>query len=117
VSNLYKDLKNRDILQEPVVEVTGMKCTPYLIIDSTYAIHIFLQNNWRSPQDEDKKRYDSAMNLGRVVIENIFGTLKNKRQILKHLNSKVDRAPKITITCCWLHNYCELWNQPKPRVS
>jgi hypothetical protein len=49
-----------------------MKCTPYLIADFTYHIHIYLQNNWRLPQDEDKKRYDIVMNLGRVVIENIF---------------------------------------------
>jgi len=56
------------------VEVSGMKCTPYLIIDFTYPIHIYLQNNWKTPQDEDKKRYDSAMNLGREVIENVFET-------------------------------------------
>ncbi len=55
-----------------------MKCTPYLIANSTFPIHIYLQNNWRSPQDEDKKKYDNAMNLGRVIIENVFGTLKNK---------------------------------------
>jgi hypothetical protein len=60
------------------VEVSGMKCTPYLIADSTNPIRIYLQNNWRSPHDEDKKKYDNAMNLGRVVIENVFGTLKNK---------------------------------------
>jgi hypothetical protein len=41
VSNLYKDLRNHDILQEPIVEVSGMQCTPYLIIDFTYPIHIF----------------------------------------------------------------------------
>jgi hypothetical protein len=58
-----------------------MKCTPHLITDSTYPIQIYLQNNWRPPQDEDKKRYDSAMNLGIMVIENVFQTLKNKWQI------------------------------------
>ncbi len=78
MSNLYRDLRNHDILQEPIVEVSGMKCTPYLIANSTFPIHIYLQNNWRSPQDEDKKKYDNAMNLGRVIIENVFGTLKNK---------------------------------------
>jgi hypothetical protein len=78
VSNLYKDLKNHDILQEPIVEVNPMKCTPYLIADFTYHIHIYLQNNWRLPQDEDKKRYDIVMNLGRVVIENIFWNFKRQ---------------------------------------
>jgi hypothetical protein len=51
---------------------------------------------------------DSAMNLERMVIENSFGTLKNMWPMLKHLNSRIDKTPKITIACCWLHNNCEL---------
>ncbi len=76
-----------------------------------------VSKNWKSPQHENKKRYDSAMNLGRMIIENSFGTLKNMWPILKHLNSKVDKTPKITIACCWLHNNFELWNQLELKVS
>jgi hypothetical protein len=32
------------------------------------------------------------MNKGKVVIENAFGSLKNQWPILKHFNSKVDKA-------------------------
>jgi hypothetical protein len=49
------------------------------------------------------------MNLRRVVIENAFGYLKNRWRISKHFNSKVDKTLPITIACCVLHNYCEMW--------
>jgi hypothetical protein len=26
---------------------------------------------------------------------------------LKIFNSRVDKAARITVACCWLHNYCE----------
>jgi hypothetical protein len=40
----------------------------------------------------DKIRYDFNMNKNKVVIKNAFGSLKNKWTILKHFNSRVDRA-------------------------
>jgi hypothetical protein len=85
-----------------------------LIGDSAYPIRTYLQKNWRSPQDEEKKRYDSTMNSRRVVIEMAFGSLKNRWSILKNFNSRVDKAAKITVACCWLYNYCELRNLHEP---
>jgi hypothetical protein len=87
-----------------------MRHTPYLIANFAYPIHTYLQKNWKSIHDENKKRYDSEMNLRRMDNENAFGILKNMWPILKHLNSRVHKTPKITIACCWLHNNCELWN-------
>jgi len=49
------------------------------------------------------------MNYGKVKIENAFTFLKNWCKILKFSNSNVDRALAIVITCCVLHNYCEMW--------
>jgi hypothetical protein len=48
------------------------------------------------------------MNKSRVLIENAFGTLKNRWRILKKINVRVDRAPMITLACCTLHNFCQL---------
>lgn len=53
------------------------------------------------------------MNKGKVVIENAFGSLKNQWSILKHFNSKVDKVAKVTITCYVLHNFCDMWKEPK----
>jgi hypothetical protein len=57
------------------------------------------------------------MNSKRVVIENAFGSLKTRWKILKHFNSRVDRATKVTMVCCVLHNYCELCGEPEPKVA
>jgi hypothetical protein len=60
----------------------------------------------------DKIKYDSNINLRKVVIENAFGSLRNRWRILKHFNFKIDKASLITILCCVLHNYYEMWGAP-----
>ncbi len=57
----------------------------------------------------DKIIYDSDINSRRVIIENAFGSLKNRWQILKRFNSRVDKTSPITIACCVLDNYFEMW--------
>ncbi len=53
------------------------------------------------------------MNLRRVVIENTFGSLKNRWRSLKHFTSRIDRTSSIIVTCCVFHNYCEMWSAPE----
>ncbi len=36
---------------------------------------------------------------------------------MKHFNSKVDKASPITIACCVLQNYCEIWGASKPKFT
>jgi hypothetical protein len=57
------------------------------------------------------------MNSWKVVIENAFGSLKNKREILKHFNSIVNKTSPIIVVYCVLHNYCEMWGVLKPRLA
>ena len=59
-------------------------------------------------------RFDSSVNSGRVVIEQAFGSLKNRWRILKGFNMSVDKAALVTLTCCVLHNYCEIHRQRVP---
>jgi hypothetical protein len=68
--------------------------TLHIIDDSTYSIQTNLKKNWKTKNfvNMDKIRYDFNMNKNKVVIKNAFGSLKNKWRILKHLNSRVDRA-------------------------
>ena len=70
--------------------------------------------NVNDPKFQDKRRFDESLNYGSVVIEKAFGTLKNRWRILKNLNMGVDRAAIITLACCVLHNYCEIFSK---RVS
>jgi len=53
----------------------------------------------------------------RVVIKNAFVSLINRWRILKHFNSKVDQTSLITIACCVLHNYYEMWGALEPRFA
>jgi hypothetical protein len=48
------------------------------------------------------------MNKGHVLIDNAFGTLKNRWRILKTFNVRVNQAPMITLACCTLHIFCQL---------
>ncbi len=67
-----------------------------------------------NPTCVDKIKYDSNKNLGKVVIENVFGFLKNGWKFLKHLNFIVN---KIIVACCVFHNYCEIWGVLEPRLA
>jgi hypothetical protein len=67
-----------------------------------------------NPAMVDKIRFDSAFNGGRVVIEQVFGSLKNRWRILKAFNMSVEKVVVVTLACCVLHNYCEMCHE---RVS
>ena len=56
----------------------------------------------------DLYRFDSFVNSGRVVIEQAFGSLKNRWCILEGFNMSVDKAALVTLACCVFHNYCEI---------
>jgi hypothetical protein len=74
-----------------------------------YRIRPYLHKNWKthSALDVDKHIYDFSMNSRRAVIKNAFGSLKNKWHMLKHFNSKVDRATRVVVFYV-LRNYCFL---------
>jgi hypothetical protein len=63
---------------------------------------------------QNKIRFDESLNYGRVVIEQVFGALKNRWRILKILNMGVDRVATITLACCVLHNYYEIFSERIP---
>ena len=72
--------------------------------------------NYKSanPTMVDKMRFDSAVNGGRVVIEQAFGSLKNRWRILKAFNMSVEKAVVLTLACCVLYNYCEIQHEHVP---
>jgi len=57
------------------------------------------------------------MNSSRVVIENAFVFLKNRWKVLKYFNFRINKASPIIIAYCVLHNYCEMWGAPKPKLA
>ncbi len=54
------------------------------------------------------------MSFANVIIENAFGSLKNRWCILKNFNFNVNKTPIVVIACFVLHNYCEMWKILEP---
>ena len=49
------------------------------------------------------------MNSGRIIIEHAYGVFKNQWRFLKHFNMNMDKAATVTLTCCVLYNFCEIY--------
>jgi hypothetical protein len=54
------------------------------------------------------------MRGGRVKVENTFGMLKNRWQILKCLDCDLEQASTYITACCILHNFCQKNGAPMP---
>ena len=86
---------------------------PYIIGDSAFGLCSYMMRNYPdgSPQYTDEHAYNYCHIRTRRVIENAFGRLKNRFQILK-LQSLRDPLwlSKVTRVCCALHNMCTTYN-------
>ena len=67
-----------------------------------------------NPAIIDKMRFDSVVNGGKVVIEQTFGSLKNRYRILKAFNMLIEKTVVVTLACCALHNYYEIQHERVP---
>jgi hypothetical protein len=103
------------------LEIGRLEIRPYLLGDAAYPSRLYLLKNFKpsinDPRFKDKKKFDESLNSGRVVIEQDFGALKNRWRILKNLNMDVDRAVTITLACCVLHNYYEIFSERVPLLD
>ena len=64
-----------------------------------------------NPAVVDKMRFDSVVYGGKMVIEQAFGSLKNRWHILKAFNMLVEKTAIVTLACCILYNYCEIQHE------
>ena len=62
--------------------------------------------------------YNDAQASARVHIEQAFGILKNRWQVLKLVRTRLDKVPSVVYACVVLHNYCileqDIWETPDP---
>jgi hypothetical protein len=86
--------------------------------DSTYPIRQYFIKNYKiyNLAAIDKNQFGVSMNVGQTMIENAFGAFKNQWWILKGILVRVDKAPRIIMACCVLHNFCELHGILEPIV-
>jgi hypothetical protein len=80
---------------------------PLILGDAAYpSVASILKSFDAKDGNEAKMLFDKNIKRGRVIIENCFGWLKNKWQILKRCNvNNLPLVPTVITTCCILHNY------------
>ena len=69
-------MRTREILQEPVLEIGGLKIRPYLLGDAAYPSRPYLLKSFKpsvnDPRFQDKRRFDESLNSDRVVVRHII---------------------------------------------
>ncbi|MCO5611410.1 hypothetical protein L7F22_065663 [Adiantum nelumboides] len=116
-STIYAQMKRNEVLNTPLLEVSGLRVRPYIVGDSAYKPTSFLLKAYKSKGGQDlsqKNVFDRHIAKGRVKVENAFGVLKNRWRILRDLNVNLPLAPLVISACCVLHNFVQLKGEPEP---
>jgi hypothetical protein len=113
-SSIWQKLREKSVLQGPIVRVGDKDVKPYIVGDSAYPLQaqILKPFNARAAGNPAQNLFDKQMRKGRVKIENAFGILKNRWQILKNCRAETERVGRIAIACCVLHNICQRAGEP-----
>ncbi|CAH2015864.1 unnamed protein product [Acanthoscelides obtectus] len=86
-------------------KLTRFQWNACLLGDSGYGISPSLLTPFRQPQTESERRYNRLHSKERVVIERVFGQLKQRFPILANrIRLPIRNVPKIIICCAILHN-------------
>jgi hypothetical protein len=109
-SDLWRNLRAGQILQEPVINIQEKEIKPYIVGDSAYPLMSFLLKafNNKATGTAQQNMFDKHLRKGRVKIEKAFEILKNRWQICRTLNVGVEKAADVIVACTVLHNICIL---------
>ncbi|XP_054774690.1 putative nuclease HARBI1 [Lytechinus pictus] len=86
-----------------------------LLGDSGYKLEPWLLTPVRVPQNEADQAYNRAHCKTRVLIEQLNGQIKSKFRCLngQGISMVPERAGRIIIACCILHNLSKQMNEPE----
>ncbi|MCO5570640.1 hypothetical protein L7F22_024367 [Adiantum nelumboides] len=94
-SVIYKSFRANCILQEPVLQLHGVRVLQYLLADSGYGAcrHVIKPYADHHPPSGNWKSFNYHLSKGRVRIEQVFGMLKNRWRILRDINVDLPKVP------------------------
>ena len=110
-SSLYKKAMEGKILNGESVTVQSQDITPYLIGDSAYPLLPWLMKPFphNTALTPAQRNFNYRISRARIVVENAFGRLKARwRRLRKQNEMRVTNVPAVVLSCCILHNMCEV---------
>lgn len=110
-SDIFRRAENNDILKEPVILKNNCAIRPFLIADGAYPLLPWLMKPYRVTANITpvERRFNAKLSSSRSVVERAFGSLKARwRILLKRLDVKFCNISDVILTCCILHNFCQL---------
>ncbi|KAM7313882.1 protein ALP1-like [Ixodes scapularis] len=96
------------------------KTAPFVIVgDETFGMKPYLMRPFPASELEDAERiFNYRLSLGRRIVENGFGILRNRFQVYgAPLRHKPDRAVKVVKATIALHNYLRTKNGTRARYT
>lgn len=81
---------------------------PYFIVgDEAFPLKTYLMKPYPSRQlDLSKRIFNYMLSRARRVVENVFGILESRFRVFESaMDMEPERAQKIVLACCALHNY------------
>lgn len=116
-TTLFRRAEQREILTGPLVDIGCNQIGPYLVGDSAYPLCPWLLKPFpEATRNPREIAFNKELSSARVKVECAFGVLKSRWRILqKRLDSDIQFATKIAISCAVLHNFCikagDVWDE------
>ena len=84
--------------------------THHIIADSAFGLKEWLITPFKKRNgqhlSQEKKLFNKKLSSTGMVIELIFGDVKNRFKRCTDINTSIERGVDIVVTCCVLHNIC-----------
>ena len=109
-SSLFRRAQNHEILTEPE-DVTENASIRPIMLDRAYTLLPWLVNpySFGPALTRPQRKSNKKLSKGRVHVERVFGILKACwRCLLKRLDNQIENVSSVVITCCVLHNICQM---------
>ena len=110
-TSLFQKAQTAEILNKPEDIVENIRVRPLLLGDGGYPLSIWLVRpyNFSIALTQSEKNFNKALSSARVTVERSFGIPKARfRCLLKRLDCQVENVSAVVITCCVLHNFCQI---------